>query len=152
MEARHTEERKRLLDKLRRIEALHLGAFTDGERDAAAEAMRRVKARLALVAATDPPTEYRFSIENVWSRKLFVALLRRYELKPYRYHRQRASTIMVRLPKSIATPLWNEFVELDGALREHLDEVAAQVIAEAISPDTAELTEVRGQLEGDVRR
>ncbi|HVS64956.1 MAG TPA: hypothetical protein VMT85_15795 [Thermoanaerobaculia bacterium] len=140
------EERARLIEKLRRIEALHLGAATDGERDAAAEGIRRIKERLASVAPSDPPVESRFSIENSWSRRLFIALLRRYELEPYRYHRQRATSIMVRLPRSMAKPLWQEFVELDSALREHLDAVAEQVISEAISADTADVKEVRGQL------
>ena len=36
-----------LLDKLRRIEALHAGATTPGERDAAANAIRHIQQRLA---------------------------------------------------------------------------------------------------------
>ena len=34
-----------------------------------------------------------------WSRQLFLALLRRYELKPYRYRGQRYTTVMVKVPK-----------------------------------------------------
>jgi hypothetical protein len=75
----------KLREKLQKIEALFAGATTEGERGAAAEARRRVQQRLASVERLDPPIEYRFTLADGWSRKLFVALLRRYDLKPYRY-------------------------------------------------------------------
>jgi hypothetical protein len=34
-----------------------------------------------------------------WSRHLFLALCRRYGLSPYRLHRQRRNTVMVRAPR-----------------------------------------------------
>lgn len=137
----------KLLEKLRRIEALHAGAATPGERNAAAEARQRILNRLEEQRRLDPPIEYRFSLENRWSRRLFLALLRRYGLKPYRYPRQRANTVMVRLPRSFSeTTLWPEFVALDQALREHLDAVAERVVSEAIAVDTSEAEEVRGEL------
>jgi hypothetical protein len=144
------DELTRLLEKLRRIEALHTGAATAGERDAAAEARKRVTARLETLKQSDPPKEYRFGLDNLWSRKLFLALLRRYGLRPYRYPRQRANTIMVRVPASfVSSTLWPEFVALNEALREHLDDVAQRIIGEAISQDTSEAEEIRGQLTGD---
>jgi hypothetical protein len=42
-----------------------------------------------------------FSLPDQWSRHLFLALCRRYGLKPYRYYRQRRNTVMVRAPKLI---------------------------------------------------
>jgi hypothetical protein len=140
------DDESKLLEKLRRIEALHAGAATAGERDAAAEARRRIQARLLGLRDADPPEEYRFSLENAWSRRLFVALLRRYGLRPYRYHRQRANTVMVRIPRSFERTIWPEFVALDEALREHLDSVAQRVISEAIASDTSEAEEIRGEL------
>lgn len=139
-------DESRLLEKLRRIEALHAGATTVGEREAAAEARRRIQDRLAGLRDADPPVEYRFSLENTWSRRLFVALLRRYGLRPYRYHRQRHNTVMVRIPRSFEASLWAEFVALDEALREHLDAVSERVISQAIAGDTSEAEEVRGEL------
>ena len=58
------DEHTKLLDKIRLIQALHAGATTDGERDAAADALRRVSERLASLKVTDPPTEFRFSMDN----------------------------------------------------------------------------------------
>ena len=136
----------RLLEKLLRIEALHAGATTAGERSAAAEAKRRILERLTELRQSDPPVEYRFVLDNAWSRRLFLALLRRYGLRPYRYPRQRANTVMVRVPRSFVSTLWPEFVALDEALREHLDAVAQRVIGQAIAGDTSEAEEVRGEL------
>jgi hypothetical protein len=51
------DDESKLLEKLRRIEALHAGAATAGERDAAAEARRRIQARLLGLRDADPPEE-----------------------------------------------------------------------------------------------
>ncbi len=98
------DEHTKLLDKIRLIQALHAGATTDGERDAAADALRRVSERLASLKVTDPPTEFRFSMDNTWSRKLFLALLRRVWTAPVSLlpaaaeHGHGASSTVVRRP------------------------------------------------------
>lgn len=71
-------------EKLRKIEALFAGAATPGERDAAEAARERIQQRLRDYERTQRPEEWRFSLENPWSRKLFIALARRYGLSPYR--------------------------------------------------------------------
>lgn len=125
------------------IEALFAGASSAGERAAAASAAERILRRLRETAQRDPPIEYRFTFDNVWSRQLFVALLRRYEIEPYRYYRQRRTTVMARVPRTfVDQTLWPEFDALNTALREHLEEVSARIIAEAISPDTSDIAEV----------
>jgi hypothetical protein len=73
----------KLREKLAKIEALFAGATTDGERIAAAEARKRIQLRLQSAALNDAPVEYRFTATESWSQKLLVALLRRYDLKPY---------------------------------------------------------------------
>ena len=136
----------RLLEKLRRIEALHAGATTDGERSAAADARRRIEERLSQLKATDVAIEFRYTMRNVWSKRLLLALLRRYGLRPYRYYRQHDTTVMVRIPRSFEAMLWAEFLALDEALQAHLDAVAERVIAEAMASDTSDAEEVRGEL------
>ena len=138
-------DEKALLEKLRRIEALHAGATTPGERDAAANAMRGIQQRLKLAEQEAPPVEYKFTLGDTWSRKLFVALARRYGLKPFRYRGQRHTTVMVRVPKRfVHDTLWPEFVELDRALRETLDQATDQVIAGVFQQETSE-AEVRDE-------
>ena len=133
----------KLLQKLERIEALHAGATTEGERVAAANACERIQARLEELQRTSPPVEYRFTMNNSWSRTLFVALLRRYDLKPYRYRRQRHNTVMVRVTKAFVDDvLWPQFVELDTTLRGYLEDVTTRVIKRVVHHDASEVDEV----------
>jgi len=81
-------EESRLVEKLRRIEALFAGTTELGERIAAANALERLLAKLEEIRETDQPIEYRFSIHSPWSRKLFCALLRRYGIEPYNCYRE----------------------------------------------------------------
>ena len=128
-----------LIRKLASIEALFAGAKTEGERAAADLARERILARLNEVAELDPPIEYRFTLSSMWSKKLFMALLRRYDIQPYRYRRQRHTTVMAKVSASfVEETLWPEFVELDKALRAHLDEITNRVIRESIYAGDAE--------------
>jgi hypothetical protein len=137
-------DRDRLLSKLLHIEALHAGATTDGERVAAESARERITALLKNLEPEEPSVEHRFRLNNEWSRKLFVALLRRYGIRPYRYSRQRHTTVMARIPDSfVDQTLWPEFLELTEALEEHLDRVTDDIISQTISSDTSEPEEVR---------
>ena len=93
--------------KLRKIEALFARAGTEGERMAAKAASERVRARLEGFLKSDKPIEMKFSLTDAWSRQLFLALSRRYGLKPYRYPRQRRTTVMLSVPeKFINETLW----------------------------------------------
>ena len=132
-------EEEKLLDKLRKIEALFAGATTPGERDAAWHARERVMARLREFEVAEPPVEYRFSLSNTWSKRLFLALIRRYGLRPYRYPRQRRTTVRVRVPRRFVNEvLWPEFQALNTVLSTYLDEVADRVIAEAMQAGSFE--------------
>ncbi|MCX6836719.1 MAG: hypothetical protein NTX35_02755 [Verrucomicrobia bacterium] len=128
-----------LFDKLRKIERLYAGATTHGEKEAAAEAIARIKRRLGEAAKVDHPIEYKFTLVDGWSRKLFIALLRRYSLKPYRRARQRRNTVMVKVPRSfVEETLWPEFIELSDVLQAYLDEVTQRVISQGIHADESE--------------
>jgi len=132
-----------LREKLRKIEALFAGAGTVGERIAAEAALERLRARLAELERRDAPIEMQFSLPDQWSRRLFLALCRRYGLKPYRLYRQRLTTVMLRVPKGfIDQVLWPEFQELNKALTQYLNEVTTRVIREEVHRDTSEATEV----------
>jgi hypothetical protein len=136
-------DEQNLIDKLRKVEALFAGAASDGERSAAANAIDRIREHLRQVQAVDPPIEMQFSMGDRWSRKLFVALLRRYGISPYRYSRQRYTTVMARVPERFLNgTLWPEFLELSKALERYLDVVTERVIAAGVFADNSE-AEVR---------
>ncbi len=131
-----------LIAKLRRIEALHAGAATAGEAQAADHARQRIMDRLAKLQSVETPTEYRLSLPDPWARQLFIALARRYGLRPFRYRRQRHSTVMLRaLPSFMDGTLWPEFEQFSRELRSYLQTVTDQVIAEAIHGDGSDLEE-----------
>jgi hypothetical protein len=137
-------DEKVLLEKLRRIEALHVGATTPGERDAAANAMRVIREKLRTAEREDPPVEYKFTMADAWSRKLFVALARRYGLKPYRYSRQRYTTVMLRVSKRfVDQTLWPEYQELAETLRAMLAESTDRAV-KLVHEDSSE-AEVRAE-------
>lgn len=132
-------DEKTLIDKLKRIEALFAGAATGGEREAAANASIRIKNRLKQVQEIDPPIEYKFTMADMWSRRLLVALLRRYGIKPFRYFRQRHTTVMAVVSSNfVDETLWPQFLELDKTLRSYLNDITNRVISESIHSDNSE--------------
>jgi len=133
----------RLIEKLRAIEALHARPGSDGERVAAEGARERILERLRELAEADPPQEYRFSMPDMWSRRVFVALLRRYGIQPYRYRGQRYTTVMAKVSQGfVDETLWPEFEALSSTLRSYLDEVTNRVVGQVIHADVSEAAEV----------
>lgn len=134
-----------LREKLRKISALFEGATTVGERNAAAAAIERIKKGLGAALKADPPQEFQFSLPDRWQRRLFSALCRRYGLEPYRYKRQRYTTVMVRVPRSfVDKTLWPEYEELRAALDDYLNDATERIIREEVFGDAAEASERAG--------
>lgn len=133
---------ERLREKLAKVEALHAGATTPGERLAASEARRRLTERLKALERTASPEPYRFTIGDPYSRSLFIALARRYGLRPYRRYRQKRQTIMVDVvPSFIDEVLWPEFEILSAELEEQLGAITERMVREVVHPDTSEAEE-----------
>ena len=137
------DDEAQLRTKLRKIEALFARPGTPGEREAAGTALSRILERLKQAQQTDKPIEIKFMFPDVWARRLFVALCRRYDLRPYRYKRQRRTTVVLKAPKSfVETTLWPEFAELHRALNEYLNTATERIIREEVHRDTTEAQEV----------
>ena len=104
----------------------------------------RIRARLREEEKREKPVEIRFSVPDPWSRHMFIALCRRYGLRPYRYPRMRRQSVIVRAPETfLNTALWPEFQEINAALTEYLAEVTDKVIREEIYEETGDAEEVR---------
>jgi hypothetical protein len=130
-----------LVEKLRKLEALHAGTTVDGEREAARRAAERIRARLAELRVREQDVELHYRLPDPWTRKLFVALCRRYGLTPYRESGRRHTTIQLRAPRSFQDMLWSEFEALSKELRTHLSELTERVIREAIDDNVSEADE-----------
>lgn len=129
----------KLINKLRLIESLFASAASEGEKIAAERAKERILERLRQWEKTDPPIEYRFTMADMWSRKVFVALLRRYKIHPYRYSGQRYTTVMAKVSKGfVDETLWPEFQEISGTLQSYLSEVTDRVVHQVIHQDNSE--------------
>ena len=128
-----------LIEKLRRIEGLVAGGSTPGERDAAARARARIRDRFDEQTREDPPVEFKFRMPDIWTRRVLLALLRRYGLEPYRYPGQHRTTVMVRAPDSfIKGTFWPEFEEFASTLTQYLSEVSDRVVQQVLETDSSE--------------
>lgn len=130
-----TSEDKDLLAKLAKLENLFRRAGTAGERDAAGAAIGRVKDRLDKTR-DDHESELKFSLPDVWSVRLFVAVCRKHNVRPYRYPRQRRTTVMVRTPeKFFDKVVWAEFSKLHTELMFYFEDTVEHLISSAMQSD-----------------
>ncbi len=129
-----------LREKLRKVEALFAGGATEGEKMAAGAAAERIRARLKEASDKEKSVEIRFSLPDPWSRQLFIALCRRYGIRPYRYPRMRRQSIVISAPQSfIDDVLWSEFEQINEALVDYLAEVTDRVIREEVFGTTEDV-------------
>ena len=127
-----------LIEKLKRIQALYVGATTAGERAAAHKAYDRVNMRLDQERYTKA-RDYQFSMTNHFQRRLFMALARKHGLRPFRYKRQRHTTVMLEVsPRFVDEVLWPEFEKLSETLDAYLSDVTERVISQAVHADHSE--------------
>lgn len=95
-----------------------------------------IRTRLREAEKEDPAAEYRFSLSDPWSRRLLIALLRRYGIEPYRYHGQRRTTVMAKVSqKFVEETLWPEFEAFQATLSDYFDEFTSRVIMEVLEED-----------------
>jgi hypothetical protein len=131
-----------LREKLRKIESLFAGAATAGEKAAADAAADRIRARLRTATSGEKAEEMKFSVPDVWSRQLFIALCRRYGISPFRYRRMHRQTIIVKAPRSfVEEVLWPEFQDLSTALSAYLAEITEKLIREEVHGETSDAEE-----------
>ena len=140
---------QQIREKLAKIKALFAGATTPGERQAAQAAIDRIRQRIDGVPppgpVADPPVEFRFSLTNAWSLRLFLALCRSKGYRPYRYPRMRRTSICVKIGKrAVNTDLWPEYLEMNKVLTEYLGELADHIITDCINPDRSDAEVVAG--------
>ena len=133
---------EQLRARLRKIEALFAGAATPGERLAAEAELARITGHLEEAGRTAAAIELHFSIADPWSRQLFLELAPRYGLRPYRYPRQRRTTVMLQAPESfLREVLWPEFEALNEALVGYIAEVTARIIRDEVHGETGDAEE-----------
>jgi hypothetical protein len=92
-----------------------------------------VRKAIAAIAHTEALSEYQFKLPDLWQRRLFWALCRRYGLEPYRYKRQRLTTVVVRAAQTFVNhTLWPEYLQLRDALNRYLSQATDRIIREEV--------------------
>lgn len=132
----------RLLDRMRAIEPAFAGCTGIEPADVP---RTRLLAIVAELATKEPPVEFQFSTHDFWSLRLLLALLRRYGLKPYRYRRQRPTTVMAKISPSFAHEiLVPEYRRFSATLHEHFHGITERIVGEVLGGDSGEVLIVRG--------
>ena len=128
---------RELREKLAKVEALFRRAGSPGERAAAGAAMDRLHGRLQGRHRKDgPETELQFSLPDMWSVRLFVAVCRKHGLRPFRYTRQRRTTVMIRArEQDFDRVVWTEFSRLQTELELYFQDVTDYLITRAMGSD-----------------
>ena len=127
-----------IVARLAKLEALFARGATEGERAAAGAAIERLRARLAEEARTarEPEIEVQYALPDVWSLKLFLALCRKAGVRPYRYPRQRRTTVVVRVQRSVfERTVMAEFEALHGELTAAFADLVDHLIADVMHGD-----------------
>ena len=136
-------------EKLAKLEALFARGATAGERAAAGAARDHLQAKLASASASEPETELQYTLPDIWSVRIFVALCRKHGVKPYRYPRQRRTTVMVRVRQAEFERLVaEEFRTLHRELTRYFNETVDHLIADAMNSDGDDETLEQRQLPG----
>jgi hypothetical protein len=125
-------------DRLRKLEALFARGATPGERAAAGAALNRFQSRLDLGGgeSREPEIELQFSMPDAWALRLFIAICRKHGVKPYRYRRQRRTTVVVRVQQSVFDQTVHaEFQALHHELGSYFQEIVDHLISDAMHSD-----------------
>lgn len=125
-------------ERLAKLEALFARGATAGERAAAGAAMERLQARLDPAAdqPDEPEIELQYTLPDVWAVRLFVALCRKNGITPYRYPRQRRTTVMVRVRQAaFEQTIAPEFQMLHRELTGCFDGMVNHLVANVMKSD-----------------
>lgn len=121
----------KLIDRINKIEELILRASTEGERQAALSAKDRILEKYPEIEFEKEIKEFTLYTSDEWHKKLLLAICRKYELEPYRYQRQKYTTVMVKVNEIfLRNILWKEYLEYSKHLEELVTEITDNLISQ----------------------
>jgi len=119
-----------LLERIKKIEALINGATTAGEKNAAISAKDRLLKKQPNLEIHQNLEEYSLYTSDSWHKKLLIAICRKYGVMPYRYKRQKYTTVMVRINQDfLNNVLWPEYLEYSKHLEKLVEEITDDLIS-----------------------
>ncbi len=125
---------RELRAKLAKLEALFRRAGSLGEKSAAGAAIERLQGRLAGAGRKrEPEVELKYSFPDMWCVNLFCAVCRKHGVRPFRYKRQRHTTVMVRVrEREFDQVVWPEYYQLQSELNAYFNDVTDHLISRAM--------------------
>ncbi|QEN05916.1 hypothetical protein EW093_14845 [Thiospirochaeta perfilievii] len=94
--------------KLSKLNALHYGAKTEGERLSAIKAKTRILKKLETI---NSEVEYKFSLKSSQNVDIFIDILNRYEINQYRKLKKADTTIIAKVPGLFVDKIiWPEYI------------------------------------------
>lgn len=130
-----------IFDKIQKIQALIDSTSSDGERLAAELAKQRLQQKI-----DDRPIEYKVTSHSAWEKKIFLAICKKNGLNPYRYSKQKYTTTMVRVSKSIMDEvLWPQYNKYTDLLGELVEGISSEIIENIYAGDKEE-TIISGEI------
>ena len=125
---------RELRAKLAKLEALFRRAGSLGEKSAAGAAIGRLEERLAGAGRKqEPEVELKYSFPDLWCVNLFCAVCRKHGVRPFRYKRQRHTTVMVRVrEREFDRVVWPEYYQLQSELNAYFNDVTDHLISRAM--------------------
>ena len=134
-----------VLEKIKKIEALILGAKTEGEKSAALSAKERILEKFPELEKSKNLKEFTIDTPDLWHKKLLIAICRKYEVSPYRYHRQKYTTVMLKVnPDFLNNVLYKEYLEYAKYLEELVGDIMDDLIGKIHEYEEEDV--VQGQL------
>ncbi len=127
-----------IYERLKKVEALFARAGTAGEAAAAAAAIERLKAQIGNRPKRneEPLVELQYSLPDAWAVRLFFAVCRKHGITPYRYSRQRYTTVVVKVQSSqFLTVVFAEFQLLHREMMGYFNETAEHLIRNVMKSD-----------------
>lgn len=118
-----------ILDRIKKIEALIAGASTLGEKNAAQLAKDRILDKYPELERLQNAKEFQLSTTSLWNKKLLLAICHKYGVKPYRYRRQKHTTVMVRINADfLDNVVWKEYLDYSIILSSLLEDITDDLI------------------------
>ena len=74
--------------------------------------------------------ELQYSLPDLWCVDLFCAVCRKHGVRPYRYKRQRHTTVMVRVrERQFYREAWPEYCQLQSELAAYFNDVTDHLVS-----------------------
>ena len=134
-----------ILERIKKVEALIAWATSKWEKNAAEATKKRILEKYPQIEILKDITEIKITSLEKSDKKLLKAISRKYWLEPYRYYRQKYSTLIINCNVWFFDEiLWPEYIRNRDILDNLVDDITWDIISKIHKEE--EDTVIRGEL------